>query len=121
MTPQEIFNKSYWGVLTQGDLSQNPLIDPVCQYRSPNGLLACGVGQHVTPEIGRIWDTQPDSSIESIVATQPPLPGVEPWMATNIDLLEAIQGAHDSAQSLSDFSGNMAEVANRFSLEVSAQ
>lgn len=96
MTPQEIFNKAFTGVVKQNGPSVRPGTSlknsTVCAYRGENGF-ACGVGHLVDDETAREWDMI--GSISDVFRDlEDDLP---PWVIDNIMLLEEIQTAHDRA------------------------
>lgn len=118
MTPQEIFDKAYLGLKAQGKVSRSR---DGCMYSAPSGE-RCGVGHLVDPAIGKMWDTSGDeriygTGIDTIVKRH--LDGVEPWMEDNIELLDAIQCAHDGIYNWQDeFERVFANVAKNFLLVV---
>jgi hypothetical protein len=97
MTPQEIFDKAYIGVMKQGRASVKPssgsIKSMVCAYRG-NDSTACGVGHLVDDETAREWDMI--GAIDDVIAQlDDDLP---PWVLNNVRLLQRIQYAHDFAE-----------------------
>jgi hypothetical protein len=126
MTPQEIFDKAYTGVMKQGLKSSGPR---GCMYRGPNGL-KCGVGHLVDDNLGATMDMEfsgmASTSIDEIIslALDDELEYEIPrWMIENRDLLQRIQTAHDSTVGnpgcfAVEFSDKMRKVAEDYSLTV---
>lgn len=115
MTPQEIFNKAYLGVLRQGKLSQD--VEGVCLYRAPRGL-KCAVGHLLTDAEAEGLDDRNSplgtvSLMRSSRASQ--LPG---YFKANLDLLQDLQEAHDGSYSIAHFRDRCALVAEDHKLEV---
>jgi hypothetical protein len=97
MTPQEIFDKAYIGVMKQGRASVKPRAGGenvmVCAYRGEDGT-ACGVGHTVDDETAREWDMI--GAIDDVIAQlDDDLPS---WVLNNAGLLQRIQHAHDFAE-----------------------
>lgn len=125
MTPQEIFDKAYIGVMKQGVASVKPSAIfnnfTCCAYRGLNGKTACGVGHLIDDETAREWDMI--GSIIDVIYTleEDDLP---PWVVPNKNLLEDIQMSHDDAHHcgsdtdpfLTRFHSNMKEAAEKHSL-----
>lgn len=116
MTPQEMFNKAYIGVVTQG----GPSIDKdenKCMYRGKGGA-KCGIGHLIDDETANTWDSQLLSSIGSIVLEDNVF--VPKFIKENIDLAVKIQQAHDTATVYSNFTKGykreMSEVSKKFNL-----
>jgi hypothetical protein len=99
MTPQEIFNKAYVGVMKQGrpsvKLQAGSTDTLVCAYRGNDGA-ACGVGHLVDDETAREWDMI--GSIDDVI-TQLGDDDLPPWALKNAGLLRQIQHTHDFAES----------------------
>lgn len=94
MEAQEILDKAYLGLMAQGKQSRHG--SGYCAYLH-NGL-RCGVGMLIDDETAENWEKLPsngqDSSIRSILESYQT--SVPTWVGNHIDLLEAIQGAHDN-------------------------
>lgn len=96
MTAQEIFDKVINHLLQQGGpaLNYNYDDDPVCRYRSNNGL-KCAVGCLIP-------DDQYDPLMEGkgVMVTSPPSDPLNYWIAKyyepHRDLLAALQSLHDN-------------------------
>jgi len=96
MTAQEIFDKVINHLLQQGGpaLNYNYDDDPVCRYRSNNGL-KCAVGCLIP-------DDQYDPIMEGwgVMVTSPPSDPLNYWIAKYYepqrDLLAALQSLHDN-------------------------
>lgn len=93
MEAQEIFDKAYLGLMAQGQ--QSRLNTGPCAYHH-NGL-RCGVGMLIDDETAEKWDGLAeggvDSSIRSVLDYYDTV--APDWVGKHINLLEAIQGAHD--------------------------
>ena len=121
MTPQEIFNTAYLGVLSQGgpSLASNGY----CAYRGKHNR-KCGVGWVISDETAAQWDKLTSPDIECILHDQ--AEELEPWMLESGDILCQIQTAHDNATKesnrrfLRDFKSRMALVAAKHNLTVPA-
>lgn len=102
MTPQEIFDKAYIGVVTQGRKSDKG--HKGCSYLTEDGL-KCGVGHLLDAETAKIWDKYEDSSVGTIVMRDRPDSMVPSWMKvrSNLELLNSIQRAHDNSNGDKDF------------------
>jgi hypothetical protein len=87
-TPQGIFNAAYIGVMMQGKQSKNAAGN--CKYLSEDGH-RCAVGFLVEEDVARAWDGEGGNSITSVSK----LHGVPEWVKDNLDLLAALQEAHD--------------------------
>ena len=95
MTPQEILDTSYVGLMKQGDKSTDRLGS--CRYRGNKGM-KCGVGFLLSDKAGKAFDKRYlSSAIHGVVDSKSKY--VEEWMRNNISLLCEIQAAHDTAQS----------------------
>jgi hypothetical protein len=118
MTPQEIFNTAYLGVLSQGGPSK---AGNMCKYRGPNGR-KCGVGWLIDDDTAAKWDKAELPAFDDIAAADPDW--LAPWMHKNAKLITAIQGAHDSPDAdvdfLGDFTRIMAIIAAQHNLTVPA-
>ena len=89
MTKQETFETSVSGVLAQGDLSYDDEGTCSCSYRGPDGR-ACAAGQLIP-------DAEYTSEMEGEMASRPCVKGVLEAGGHNIDLVLALQDAHDNA------------------------
>lgn len=116
MTPQEMFDKAYIGVVKQGCKSTNS--GGGCAYRGVADT-KCGIGFLIPDDIARAWDRRADNSIESIKHTERyPIPK---FIADNILLASEIQAAHDGASKshfICDFKERMQWVANAYNLTI---
>jgi hypothetical protein len=117
MTPQEIFNTAYIGVLRQGDCAVNHRGE--CVYRA--GDLKCAFGQLIPDSLYSLdmeghrvgWVLKEYSAIAALVGPYP-------------DLLNALQVAHDNAANKSTYAPYRMEsfvtaaagVARRYNLEI---
>lgn len=94
MEAQEIFDKAYLGLMAQGQQSRHGA--GPCAYHH-NGL-RCGVGMLIDDETAEKWDglveACVDSSIRSVLEYY--ITVAPDWVEKHIDLLEAIQEAHDN-------------------------
>lgn len=115
MTPQEIFNKAYTGVVAQGRASRSGL----CAYRLEPGI-ACGVGHLISDETAKLWDSMANPNITNILNKR--AKGTKPWMFKNQYLLTDIQAAHDdcngSEDFVAEFKSSMHQVAKNYQLSV---
>jgi hypothetical protein len=96
MTPQEIINKSYLGLMRQGQESWG---SGTCLYRGPNGT-ACGIGLLIEDdEFARRLDNPDElgygTEIASWINAKPEL--FPDWMIENVNLLVSIQHIHDTS------------------------
>lgn len=125
MTPQEIFDKAYLGVIKQGRKSSN---NGSCKYRGPDNT-ACGVGHLVDDILAEKMDTEFENmcgtSIDEIIslAKSNDLEYEIPyWMIENTYLLIRIQKAHDAPADdeffITEFRFNMRNVAEDFQLTI---
>lgn len=116
MTPQEMFDKAYIGVVKQGCKSTN--FGGGCLYRGVNNT-KCGIGFLIPDDIARAWDKRRNNEITKIKSTKRyPVPK---FIVDNILLAGAIQRAHDGAHRFSfirDFKKNMQRVANAYNLTI---
>lgn len=90
MTPQEIFDKAYIGVVTQGQPSVK--VGKGCVYRGENGN-KCAIGHLIDDATAKRWDKYEMSGIGSVSIRAKIKPD---WLDANIKLLENIQAAHDN-------------------------
>lgn len=117
MTPQEMFNKAYIGVMTQGVQSKS---NGSCLYRGPNGT-KCAVGFLIDDDVAKAWDDNSgiivDCNLKLLSAE------MEDDFRANMDLLIEMQSIHDS-DDFEDFSTTfktrMADLAKEQGLEVPA-
>ena len=115
MTPQEILNTSYLGVMKQGAKS----IDRYgkCRYRGNKGM-KCGVGFLLSDKACRAFDRVCyKSTLKHIVQGKSKY--VEEWMLDNILLLDDIQRAHDESFSYSfmeSIAERYSEIATKYNL-----
>jgi hypothetical protein len=118
MTPQEIFDKAYNGVVGQGCKSKT--VAKSCAYNGVYGT-HCGVGWVISKEAGKQWDRTNSSSIRVILGRNRSK-FIEPWMQENKDLLVDIQTAHDDPEYgdnfIADFKNNMEHVAHSYGLKI---
>lgn len=126
MTPQEIFNKAYIGVVRQGKASTK--VDGRCAYRGKNGT-ACGIGHLIDDKTAGEWDKMADSSIAGIIEGSDDRESLPAWVPDNADLLVDIQRAHDDSKDYSDadepeltfvefFIEDMVTIAAKYNLEI---
>lgn len=95
MTPQEILDISYIGLMKQGDKSVN--LYGSCKYRGNKGM-KCGVGFLLSDKAGKAFDRLSNSTaIDYVVHSKSKY--VEEWMLINTSLLSDIQAAHDTLHS----------------------
>ena len=119
MTPQELFDKAYIGVVKQGVPSRSE--SGGCFYRGPNGS-KCAVGFLIDDETAEEWE---GFGVWYVLRGAPNLPA---WFVENADLLEVMQKAHDDSglgdftfvpeKFLPDFKARMHEIAQSYSLTV---
>lgn len=114
MTPQEIFNTAYTGIIAQGRQSLNKKGD--CRYRGPDGL-KCAIGHLIDDATAEKWEGIAISYINKF--------GTPPgWIAENIQLLRMIQDAHDADSEpetfIEEFTAWMEDIATQFNLEIPA-
>lgn len=97
MTPQEILNKAYLGVMRQGQPSVSS-DGRNCVYRGKNGL-KCAVGHLISDEAAVDWDKNPSTSlgIGQILKYDTGNRYIEDWMEDNVGLLSNLQLAHDAS------------------------
>ena len=118
MTPQEMFNKAYLGVIQQGQKSVKNKGHSVCAYRGLNGI-KCGIGHLIPDDLAKAWDQSSNSAILLIQATKEhPIPD---FIQQNKLLASAIQAAHDNSAMIDfieDFKDRMAAVAKDFKLTI---
>ncbi len=119
MTPQEMFDKAYLGVIQQGSKSNNP--DGSCAYRGQSGN-KCGIGHLIPDDLAKAWDKRTNSSILHIRATERfPIPD---FIKKNMSLARDLQAAHDTCASydhhafLREFKHRMAQVAKDYKLTI---
>ena len=119
MTPQEMFDKAYLGVIQQGSKSQNALGG--CAYRGQSGN-KCGIGHLIPDELAKAWDKRINSSISQIKATKAyPIPD---FIKNNKALACALQEAHDSSINyehrvfINEFKFRMEQVAKDYKLTI---
>ena len=104
MTPQEILDISYIGLMKQGAKSVNTYGS--CRYRGNRGM-KCGVGFTLSDKAGKAFDgLSHNSAIDYVVHSKSKY--VEEWMLNNNSLLSDIQFAHDTACSF-NFRESVAE------------
>jgi len=116
MTPQEMFDKAYIGVVKQGCKSTDVLGS--CLYRGVNDT-KCGIGFLIHDDIAKAWDRRKNNEITKIKSTKRyPVPK---FIVDNISLAGAIQRAHDEAMDtdfIRDFKKNMKCVAIAYNLTI---
>lgn len=125
MTPQEIFDKAYTGVIAQ-NCKSNDHDKKVCFYFKDENT-RCGVGHLLTEKAAKSFDNMykrgVDSSIGYILANRRSK-FIEPWMKENTILLQDIQKAHDNTIEgdffIKTFKENMSGVRIMHNLEVPA-
>lgn len=104
MTPQEILDISYIGLMKQG--AKSTANNGSCRYRGTKGT-KCGVGFLLSDKAGKAFDRLTyNSAIDFAVQSKSKY--VEGWMLNNNSLLSDIQAAHDNAFSY-DFRDCIAE------------
>ena len=122
MTPQEMFNESYIGVVTQGGPSVSD--EGLCRYRGEGGT-KCGVGHLIDDETASVWDMQDKPSISSIIRLGNLK--VPNFIKDNEVLARGIQKSHDIAYTnlrfgdedfMLTFKNNMEKVAKDFDLTI---
>ena len=116
MTPQEMFDKAYLGVIQQGQKSLNSLGG--CAYRGQNRT-KCGIGYLISDNLAHAWDDLSQSSIWHLNRVKHPL--MPEFLKEHHLLAKAIQQAHDAADPgnfVEDFKRNMACVAPAFRLTI---
>ena len=93
MTPQEILDASYVGLMKQDAKSFDYYGS--CRYRGNKGM-KCGVGFLLSDKAGKAFDRLAhNSAIDYAVNSKSKY--VENWMIENVSLLGDIQVAHDTA------------------------
>jgi hypothetical protein len=119
MTPQEMFDKAYLGVIQQGSKSQNA--DGGCAYRGQSGN-KCGIGHLIPDDLAKAWDKRTNSSILHIRGTEAyPIPD---FIKNNMALARAMQHAHDACENYShtafigEFKYRMEQVAKDHKLTI---
>ena len=114
MTPQEMFDKAYLGVIAQGCKSEKT--NGECAYRGQNGS-KCGIGHLIPDDLARAWDDRTNSSIAHIRSTKAyPIPD---FIVNNRPLACALQDAHDRCDNtdfVKEFKYRMSKVAADFKL-----
>ncbi len=115
MTPQEIFNTAYTGIIAQGRQSVSK--NGECRYRGPDGL-KCAVGFMIDDATAQEWEGVGIMSVNRF--RTPP-----DWIVNNIDLLIMIQDAHDrevddDADFIEEFTARMQNLAQHYNLEIPA-
>lgn len=119
MTPQEMFDKAYLGVIQQGRKSEKTTgYGHTCAYRGLHGA-KCGIGHLIPNDLAKAWDQRTNTSIFRIKATKAhPIPD---FITNNKMLAGAIQEAHDRSESqnfIEEFKYRMAWVAENFKLTI---
>lgn len=120
MTPQEMFDKAYLGVIQQGRKSEKKTryYGATCAYRGLHGA-KCGIGHLIPDDLAKAWDQLTNSSIVCIKATKAhPIPD---FITNNKMLATAIQEAHDHLgphEFIKEFKTRMALVAKDFKLTI---
>lgn len=113
MTNQEIFDKALNGILKQGVPSM--MSSGVCKYRGPNGTM-CAVGLLLTDDEALAMDDVM-GAIDDL-----PVELVPERLLPHMDLLSAIQCAHDYASSrtpfVEEYKVRMRDVAKSFKLRM---
>lgn len=119
MTPQEMFDKAYLGVIAQREKSTKP--DGSCAYRGQNGS-KCGIGHLIPDGLAEAWDRRTNSSISHIRDTKTyPIPD---FIRNNRTLACALQSAHDNCSHydhnvfIKEFKYRMEQVANDYKLTI---
>lgn len=116
MTPQEMFDKAYLGVIAQGRKSEKP--NGGCAYRGAQGS-KCGIGHLIPDDLAHAWDDRTNSSIAHIRSTKAyPIPD---FIVTNRSLACALQDAHDCCENIdfiNEFKYRMSKVAADFKLTI---
>jgi hypothetical protein len=124
MTPQEIFDKAYIGVVKQGKKSINAVSD--CAYYVGKNL-RCGVGHLLSESAAKAFDScarrDLETDIESILDAKASK-YIGPWMEENRELIVDVQRAHDNVSDFSSafvefFKSNMKSVAEKHKMNVS--
>lgn len=119
MTPQEILNKSYLGVMKQNQMSVRE--NGGCAYRGTNWT-KCAIGHLIGDQAAMTWDKLDNGSIHDIISSRSKY--VETWMVDNQRLLCDLQRVHDrmlvlDSQSFrSVYKREMQLVATRHGLEL---
>ena len=115
MTPQEILDVSYVGLMKQGAKSMNSY--GMCCYRGIKGS-KCGVGFLLSDKAAKAFDKRANNSAINLVV-QGKSKYVEDWMIENVTLLKYIQSAHDLASEWSfreDVAHHYTEIAKKYNL-----
>lgn len=123
MTPQEVFNKAYLGIIKQG----KPAFDGnMCFYAK--GALNCGVGKvmkGILPDNSRFWTYQCNVGALANSMIEEGESSMGDILKANLYLLEECQEAHDDAANLVKgdrflpyYKERMEEVAKTFGLSI---
>lgn len=119
MTPQEMFDKAYLGVIQQGSKSENAIGG--CVYRGQSGN-KCGIGHLIPDDLAKAWDKRTNSSIAHIRETEAyPIPD---FIKNNMALACAMQAAHDYCANydhyafIKEFKYRMEQVAKDYKLTI---
>lgn len=119
MTPQEMFDKAYLGVIAQGERSEK--YNGYCAYRGQNGS-KCGIGHLIPDDLAKAWDRRSHSAIAKIKSTKAhPIPD---FIKNNLALACAMQAAHDDSPSydnggfIREFKCRMEQVAKDYKLTI---
>lgn len=121
MNVQEMFDKAYKGVITQGDLSRTS--QGTCKYRMKTvdgKVIACGVGHLIDDETATAFDkidSDDGTGITTIIGKHQ-LPEKYAYFANHVPFLHELQHAHDDSHSIVTFKTCMEELAGRFDLKV---
>jgi hypothetical protein len=119
MEKQEIFNKSYLGLKTQGKPAKSKYGS--CHYIDDCGN-KCAIGHLLSDEIAKHWEKNysDDSSIRSVIKQDGF--GTKPWMKDDVAFLSALQKCHDNLENWEDpnngFEAKFAEFADVWRLEI---
>lgn len=121
MTPQEIFNKAYLGVIQQGGHARND--DMSCCYLTAEGHM-CAVGHVLGKDLAASWESQHHGSLlDMTTGLDDPSElldrsDVPEWVVTHWDLLFDLQAAHDDTFDLGAFRAHAQRVAEEHGLNV---
>jgi hypothetical protein len=116
-TAQEIFDFATQFLIRQQQPSKNEMR---CLYAGPHDT-ACAVGCFLPREVALEWDRSMAAEIDHVLRDANC--NAPAWFYDHVQLLDALQVAHDKAiQSafVSSFTENAAKVARKFKLEFSA-
>lgn len=130
MTPQEIFDKAFAGIVAQGKPAFS--LESGCEYVKEDGS-RCAVGVLLDEETAKSWTKGFVGSVEDLMYDFQREGGttygvtIPQWVFDNVELLEEMQVAHDQSARLTyvgspelwlgDFVDRMKTVAKTFGLK----